>query len=86
MARLQAAVYGPLTDEVAPFEGFSERESVITAGSLISIMAYKAIGGYNEALFIDEVDHEYCYRLRREGFQVLLCGFVKMQHRGRRSR
>lgn len=43
---------------------------VITSGNIISVKNAITIGGFDENLFIDEVDHEFCYR----GFvRNLLC-------------
>lgn len=49
-----------------------EREVVITSGSLLSLAAFQAIGPFRDELFIDTVDEEYCLRLRRHGYRVLL--------------
>lgn len=49
-----------------------EKEFVITSGSLHSLKAVEQIGLYQEALFIDEVDIEYCFRARHKGYKVLM--------------
>lgn len=46
--------------------------NVITSGSVISMNAYKEIGGFNENLFIDEVDNEFCFRLIRNNYKIKL--------------
>lgn len=43
----------------------------LSSGSLIPKEAYVAIGGMADELFIDAVDHEYCWRLQRSGFVVV---------------
>lgn len=35
---------------------------VITSGNIISVSNALAVGGFNEDLFIDEVDFDFCYR------------------------
>ena len=45
----------------------------ITSGSLMNIEAWDEIGRFNEDFFIDWVDIEYCYRLKKYGFSVLQC-------------
>lgn len=57
-----------------------ELEFVITSGNLINLNIWKKIGGFNEKLFIDEVDHEYCYRLKKKGFKILKYGEVVLNH------
>lgn len=44
--------------------------TVWTSGSLVNLEAYKRVGPFNEDLFIDFVDHEYCLRLNLAGFKV----------------
>jgi rhamnosyltransferase len=44
---------------------------LITSGSIINLDLYSIIGGFNEKLFIDEVDSEYCYRSILSGYQVI---------------
>jgi rhamnosyltransferase len=52
--------------------GWIERKTVITSGSLFSIATYDDIGPFREDFFIDSVDHEYCLRARARGYRVLL--------------
>lgn len=53
---------------------------VMTSGSLISVEAFEQCGGFNEDFFIDQVDHEYCFRVRERGFRVLLCEDAILDH------
>ena len=43
---------------------------LISSGSLISIDVLDAVGGMDEALFIDQVDTEWVLRARAKGYQV----------------
>lgn len=54
--------------------------AVITSGSLINLRIWENLGGFNEKLFIDEVDHEYCYRIISSGFQVVKLNGVRLNH------
>jgi rhamnosyltransferase len=47
------------------------KKGVITSGSLVNVQHALQCGGYNEALFIDEVDYEFCLRLTQNNFAVL---------------
>lgn len=52
----------------------SGREQVdycITSGSLCDIGAWRTVGGYDESLFIDFVDFDYCIRLRMIGYTLI---------------
>lgn len=42
----------------------------ITSGNMVRVSAWKAVGGFKEELFIDMVDLEFCYRLRRNGYVI----------------
>lgn len=53
---------------------------VITSGNLVSIQAYQAIGGWDDKLFIDYVDTDFCLRLRQAGFQVIQCEDALLRH------
>jgi rhamnosyltransferase len=53
---------------------------VITSGSLISRRAFEVVGYFNEGLFIDYVDIEYCLRMRTLGYQVIEVQSAEMLH------
>lgn len=59
-----------------------EVEHCITAGSLTNFSAWHQVGGFDEKMFIDFVDVEYCTRLKRAGFQILQVNgvFVHQQY------
>ncbi len=61
-------------------EQWEEVESVITSGSLLSLPAYVAIGGFRDEFFIDYVDTEYCFRARAAGFRVIETRLPLMSH------
>lgn len=52
----------------------------MTSGNLLAVSAATAVGGFEEALFIDYVDHELCLRLRRNGYHVLEASQVHLTH------
>ena len=56
-------------------------KTAITSGSIIRLSSWCVIGGFNDALFIDQVDHDFCIRLRLRGFRVLVNPVIVMQHR-----
>lgn len=55
-------------------------DAAITSGSVVNVMIAKRIGGFDENLFIDEVDHEFCYRAKRYGYKVLYLSGIRLQH------
>jgi len=46
-------------------------DSCITSGNYIELAEWKRLGGFDERLFIDRVDTDYCYRLRLDGKKIL---------------
>lgn len=52
----------------------------ITSGSCINTKAFELIGNFDEKLFIDEVDYEYCRRLRESGYSILRIDNLQMLH------
>lgn len=57
-----------------------ETPRVITSGSLIALDAHRAVGGYNERLFMDWVDIEFCLRLREAGYKILVAPEAHLLH------
>jgi rhamnosyltransferase len=61
-------------------------DHLITSGCLISLKAWRQVGGLNEDLFIDWVDVEWCGRAHHAGLHVLMDGdAVLFQRIGARS-
>lgn len=67
-----------------PFEGDSvgtERvNACITSGSLMRVSDWRAIGGWDERLFIDFVDFDMCLRLRSAGRGIAIEHGVVLHH------
>lgn len=57
-----------------------ERKTVITSGSLIDVNLAHAAGGFREDYFIDQVDHEFCLRMRAHGHRVVISRKPAMAH------
>jgi len=51
---------------------WNETWSVITSGNIINTANAVTIGGFDENLFIDEVDSDFCYRGWIGGFKILI--------------
>lgn len=46
-------------------------DAILTSGSLVRTDVHDSLGGFDEGLFIDYVDIEYCLRCTAEGYAVL---------------
>jgi len=67
---------------VSVFNGkYSFVDSTLSSGSLIPKKAYDKVGGMFDELFIDVVDHEYCWRLQASGFKVVRVNDARLPHR-----
>jgi rhamnosyltransferase len=54
--------------------------TAMTSGNLVDVAKALALGGFEEDLFIDYVDHELCLRLRRHGYEVLEARQARLLH------
>jgi len=59
---------------------FIKVKTIITSGSLLSLTAYEKAGPFREDFFIEGIDLEYCLRLRKYGYEVLLSCRPLMTH------
>lgn len=57
-----------------------EIQDLITSGSLMNLSLFKRIGDFDESLFIDLVDNEYCARAKLEGYSIILFSNIYLIH------
>lgn len=86
--------YGLLAQNVALFSPFHnakgiqenifplyvEKEYVMTSANIVNVKIAKKIGGYREDFFIDEIDHDFCFRLRDAGYRILQNTSLAVSH------
>lgn len=58
-----------------------ECDFLISSGSLMPLAVLNSVGGMDEALFIDNVDLEWCFRARSAGYRLYGCFAARMEHR-----
>lgn len=75
------AVAGPCYENGFFHEEFSEVNYLITSGSILHIPTWSAVGKFNENLFIDHVDTDYCFRVKLSGKKVIRFNNIKLEHR-----
>lgn len=63
--------FGP--DKISP-------EQCITSGSLTNVAIWKRVGGFDEKMFIDEVDFDYNYRVLKAGYRIYQDSHVILDH------
>lgn len=57
-----------------------EVKNIITSGALLNLSLFKKIGGFDEQLFIDSVDDDYCIRAGLNNFTILKFSTLFMGH------
>ena len=55
-------------------------DTLATSGCLISRSALEAVGEMYEWLFIDDIDHEWCFRARHNQYEVIRSTRLEMTH------
>jgi rhamnosyltransferase len=59
---------------------WQEEETIMTSGNLLELAAWEEAGPFDEGLFIDCVDHEFCLRLRMKGWAVVRVNDAFLTH------
>jgi rhamnosyltransferase len=54
--------------------------NAITSGAIINVDLARELGGFDENLFIDQVDFEYCYRAQKNGHYILQFNNITLNH------
>lgn len=61
-------------------EGHLIVDSVITSGALLRLSAIEKVGYFDDSFFIDYVDHDFCLRLHKFGYRLLLVPKSRLAH------
>jgi len=67
-------------DTVQFSQDFSFVDTCITSGNLVSVDAWMKVKGFNNKLFIDMVDDDFCLRLRGTGYNIVRISEVGYLH------
>lgn len=60
---------------------YLEVPDTITSGTIFPVNVFTACGLFEEALFIDAVDYEFCYRIKkRKGYKTIIFTNVVLSH------
>ena len=68
--------YRPNIIECAP------KDKVIASANIVKLSAWREIGGFDERLFISEVDYDFCYRLRKANYTIIKFNTVRLIQQG----
>lgn len=90
VASLSPRYQNQLTGRIATNRSKSSRDDglryaevlvVMTSGNLIRTSVFDAVGYFNESLFIDHVDSEFCLRCASRGYKILEVNDAILLHR-----
>jgi rhamnosyltransferase len=59
---------------------FEYVDRVISSGNIINLEMWKTIGGFNNELFINDVDYDFCYRAIQKGYKIVKVNKCNMNH------
>ena len=55
-------------------------DECITSAAFTNVEICRSLGGFDEQMFIDRVDFEYCYRVKKAGYKMLRVNTVVLDH------
>lgn len=67
--------------DIAINEKFSLTKQIIASGKLIKMDTLDDVGMMDDDLFIDGVDHEWCWRAGKNGYKIAIIESAIMKHR-----
>lgn len=74
------AIFAPICCEIKDQKsGYLNR--VITSGNILNLSVYKNVNGFDDDLFIDEVDHDLCFKLIKKGYRIYQFVDIKLKHK-----
>lgn len=59
---------------------FVAKDIVMTSGNLLPLGVFSEIGGFDEDLFIEYVDHDFCLRLKKHGYSIYMVRDARLGH------
>jgi rhamnosyltransferase len=63
-----------------PLFNYEEKSLVITSGNFLNLTLFNKIGRFEEKLFIDMVDYDYCLKARMLDYKILYFPDIMLQH------
>ena len=84
--RIQFPFYQSVNGVIAPVfvsqdsSGLVRADALITSGMLVDTIAWKEGIKYDDGMFVDFTDTEWCFRVRDQGYTLYGCLSVEMGH------
>jgi rhamnosyltransferase len=73
-------IYSPIHNKKFISNRILEKEFVMTSANIINVAKALEIGGFDENLFIDEVDHEFCFRVQENKYKIVQNEKIAVNH------
>lgn len=73
---LERYLYGYASGPAAPRPG----RLALTSGLLLNARTLDLVGGFDESMFVDSVDHEFCLRVRAAGIPLVTVPGARIRH------
>lgn len=82
LALIKKKILGPLYKEkkIITTNKIESTNRVITSGNIINLNVIKKINFFTEDLFIDEVDYDLCYRLKKNNYNIIYFNDIFLNH------
>lgn len=58
-----------------------EKDRLISSGNILNLYAWKDVNGFDEFLFIDQVDYDLCHKIKRNGKKIIQFNKIYLNHR-----
>lgn len=71
---------GVSADGSSPDRNVTVMSWCITSASLVSLQAWREVNGFDEGMFIDGVDQDFCERIRQKGYRIYRLDTVTLLH------
>jgi rhamnosyltransferase len=80
IAIVSASMYKPARSLTSYDSNWWNTSAVITSGNWVYLLAWKDVDGFQEDWFIDEIDHDFCLRLRKKNWSLLTSKKMLLNH------
>ena len=67
--------------QIITAQHYKRKRALITSGCLSHVSVFEAVKGFNEDLFIDLVDYDFCTKVRKKGYKIIQLSSIGMQHK-----
>jgi len=73
-------IYSPLHNKKFISNNIVEKNFVMSSANIVNINKAIEIGYFDEKLFIDDVDHEFCFRSIQNGYKIIQNEKIAINH------